>query len=84
MEMGVSSVVNELSAQIPLFACRNAIYDDSIQKDIERYLYCEKFNVPPYSGSYGDQPYRWMRMAFIIRHSLAVREAKEIKKHGNT
>tara|TARA_Y100000004_G_scaffold112757_1_gene126614 strand:+ start:12381 stop:12572 length:192 start_codon:yes stop_codon:yes gene_type:complete len=52
--------------------------DKSIHKDVERYIYCEKFGLPPYKGSYGDQPYRWVNRAFAIKIALAKREKREI------
>tara|TARA_R100000458_G_C8229367_1_gene211516 strand:- start:18 stop:482 length:465 start_codon:yes stop_codon:yes gene_type:complete len=67
-------------SQIPFFACKNVLFDKDIQKDIQRYLYCEKFNVPPYEGGYNTQPYLWVERAFLIRKYLAKLESREIKK----
>ena len=66
--------------QIPFFACRNILFDKDIQKDVQRYLYCEKFNVPPYEGGYNNQPCLWVEKAFLIRKYLAKLESREIKK----
>ena len=65
-------------AQLPFFSCRNKIKDNGSQKDIERYLYCQQFNIPPYDGGYGEQPARWVRDSFIIRKALAKREREQI------
>ena len=65
-------------SQLPFFACPNVLMDKDIHKDIERYIYCEKFGLPPYKGSYGDQPYRWVNRSFAIKVALAKREKREI------
>ena len=67
-------------SQMPFFACRNVLFDKDIQKDVQRYLYCEKFNVPPYEGGYNNQPCLWVEKAFLIRKYLAKLESREIKK----
>ena len=73
-------VSESVVSQMPFFACRNILFDKDIQKDVQRYLYCEKFNVPPYEGGYGSQPYLWVEKAFLIRKYLAKLESREIKK----
>ena len=67
-------------SQMPFFACRNILFDKDIQSDIQRYLYCEKFNVPPYDGDYNNQPCLWVEKTFLIRKYLAKLESREIKK----
>ena len=67
-------------SQIPFFACKNILADKGAQSDIQKYLYCEKFNVPPYEGGYNKQPYLWIEKAFLIRRYLAKVESREIKK----
>ena len=67
-------------SQMPFFACRNILIDSSVQNDVQKYLYCEKFNTPPYDGGYGEQPYLWVEKAFLIRKYLAKLESREIKK----
>ena len=64
---------------MPFFACMNVFMDNKIQKDIQRYIYCEKFGIPPYKGSYGEQPFRWVTRAFAIKAALAKKEKKEIE-----
>ena len=73
-------IIDSVVAQISFFSCRNVLADNESQKDIQRYLYCEKFNVPPYSGSYSDQPCLWVEKAFLIRKYLAKVESKQINK----
>ena len=65
-------------SQIPFFTCKNIFFEPNIQRDIEKYIYCEKFGVPPYLGDYGKQPYTWVKRAFAIRTALAKREKKEL------
>ena len=67
-------------SQMPFFACTNVLANKDIQKDVQRYLYCEKFNVPPYEGGYGSQPYLWVEKVFLIRKYLARIESKAIKE----
>jgi hypothetical protein len=63
---------------LPFFCCKNVVQSREIQKDIERYVYCEQFNIPPYSGSYGDQPAKWVDRAFIIKNALAKKQKDQI------
>ena len=77
---------NSLINQIPFFACNNIFFDHNIQKDIEKYLYCEKFNVPPYKGAYEDQPAMWVRKTFAIKSAIAKKEKRDIdvaRKNSN-
>ena len=78
-------VASSITAQLPFFACSNNIFDKSIQKDIQRYLYCTETNVSPYKGAYGDQPALWVDRFFIIKSALAKYEKRIIdansKKH---
>ena len=78
-DMGKSfDVIESQVAQIPFFTCFNHFTDYSVQADIERYVYCEKFNIPPYKGGYNDQPAKWVRRAFAIKAALAKKEKKDI------
>tara|TARA_R100000808_G_scaffold22905_1_gene50206 strand:+ start:2123 stop:2338 length:216 start_codon:yes stop_codon:yes gene_type:complete len=63
---------------LPHFCCKNILQSKEIQKDIERYIYCEQFGVSPYSGSYGDQPAKWVDRAFIIKHAFAKKQRNQI------
>ena len=73
-------MAQSINSQLPFFACRNIFYDKRAQKDIQRYLYCEKFNIPAYKGDYGQQPCLWVDTTSIIRKYFAKLENKEIKK----
>ena len=73
-------IVSSVQAQLPFFTCNNIVYNKDDQKDIDRYVYCEKFNTPAYPGGYGSQPYLWVQKAFIIRNAFAKLESKQIKK----
>ena len=72
-------IAQSVVSQMPFFACINVFMDNKIQKDIQRYIYCEKFGIPPYKGSYGEQPFRWVTRAFAIKAALAKKEKKEIE-----
>ena len=67
-------------SQLSFFGCRNVLYSPEIQKDLERYIYCEKFSTPPYDGDYGKQPCLWVHKASLIRKYLAKLESKQINK----
>ena len=71
-------LASSVMSQIPHFACKNIFYDNNIQKDIRRYIYCEKFGVSPYNGSYGDQPFKWVKRAFAIKSAIAKKEKRDI------
>ena len=72
--------ISSVNAQLPFFTCRDNIFDRKVQKDIQRYLYCEKFGINPYKGDYGQQPCLWVDTTSIIRKYFAKLENKEIKK----
>ena len=73
-------VVQSVNAQLPFFTCINKVIDMDIQKDIQRYLYCNETNVPPYKGSYDEQPALWVETYFIIKKALAQKEKAAIDK----
>ena len=73
-------IVSSVQAQLSFFACKNIIQTKEDQKDIRRYVYCEKFNVPAYPGSYGEQQHLWVEKAFVIRNAFAKLEKKQINK----
>ena len=61
---------------MPFFACMNIFFDNKIQKDIQRYIYCEKFGIPPYKGSYGEQPSKWVEKGFLIKSIIERKKTK--------
>lgn len=69
---------SSIVSQLPFFGCPNSLLDHSLQKDIERYIYCEKFGVSPYAGSYGEQPQGWVRKSFLIKSAIAKKEKRDI------
>ncbi|ANS03270.1 hypothetical protein [uncultured Mediterranean phage uvDeep-CGR2-KM18-C269] len=76
-------VFESIKVQLPFFACHNVFLNQSHQNDISRYAYCEKFNIPAYSGSYGEQPKRWIDKSFLIANYLSKKQMKELKKKQN-
>ena len=76
-------VAESLVAQIPFFACNNIFFDRQINQDIEKYLYCEKFNVPPFKGSFEEQPAMWVKRTFAIKTAIAKKEKKDIDGRKN-
>ena len=60
----------------------NILYNQEAQKDIEKYIYCKEFGISPYSGSFGEQPKRWVDIAFRIKKALAKREQSMINKQN--
>jgi len=73
-------VAKSVLTQIPFFACVNKVLDQQVQNDIARYVYCEKFKVPAYNGSYGNQPYKWIQKTNLISNAVARRQDSELKK----
>ena len=53
--------------------------EKSIQRDIQRYIYCNETGVPPYEGGYDEQPAVWLDRYFIIKQAFAKKESKVIK-----
>ena len=73
-------VAQSINAQLPFFTCRNIMLDNSIQRDIQRYIYCNETSVPPYSGGFDNQPALWLERYFIIKNALAKRDNTLIEK----
>jgi len=66
-----------IKSHMPFFACSNHFLSNECQKDIQRYLYCKKMNVPPYEGSYGMQPKKWISKCNIIENMLNYTQSKQ-------
>tara|TARA_R100000700_G_C3115637_1_gene106767 strand:- start:27 stop:308 length:282 start_codon:yes stop_codon:yes gene_type:complete len=77
-------IVSSVSHQLPHFSCINIIFDKKYQRDISKYLYCKEFSVPPFKGSYEDQPYKWIQKVNIIQHAIAKRNEMERVKIKNS
>ena len=75
-------IANSVSAQIPFFACTNKVLNQKMQNDIARYVYCDKFKMPAYKGSYGDQPYRWVKKSIILGNIINKKQKKEAEKQN--
>ena len=73
-------LASTVQAQLPFFTCKNRMFDKEFQKDIQRYVYCEKFHIPAYKGSYGKQPCLWVDKTSVIRNAFAKLESKQINK----
>ena len=73
-------IEQSVQAQLPFFCCKNRMFDKEIQKDIQRYMYCEQFGISPYEGDYGKQPCLWVEKVFIIKKSFARLESNKINK----
>ena len=72
-------VASSVQSQLPFFSCKNVIFDKEIQQDIERYIYCEDFKTSPYSGSFDEQPSKWVQKSFIIKKAINKIQNKAIK-----
>ena len=72
--------------QLPFFACQNIIYDKQLQNDIKKYIYCKDFGISAHTGSYGDQPAKWVEKTFILKSTFAKQEKDAIdgsRKNNN-
>ena len=69
-----------LITQLPHFTCPNHFYSKRISRLIERYTYCKDTGVSPYTGSYGEQPYTWVKAFFTIKNAFAVKESIMLDK----
>ena len=73
-------IESSVQAQLPFFSCKNAVFSKEMQKDIQRYIYCEKFGISPYKGDFGDQPCLWVDKTFVIKKAFARLESNQIEK----
>ena len=64
-------VAKSIASQIPFFTCFNHIRDEKYLKLLNKYLYCTETGTPAHSGSYGEQPARWVQYFFIIKNAMA-------------
>ena len=71
-----------VAKQIPFFCCTNRVLSKDYQKAIERYVFCNETSTQAYLGAYGQQPYRWIQMYFIIKQAFALKEQELIKKQS--
>ena len=73
-------IEESVQAQLPFFCCKNRVFDRKMQKDIQRYMYCEKFGISPYFGDFGKQPCLWVDKTFVIKKAFAKLESNKINK----
>jgi hypothetical protein len=67
-------VAKSIASQIPFFACFNRIRGEKYLKLLNKYLYCTETGTPAHSGSYGDQPAKWVQYFFIIKNAMAKKQ----------
>ena len=72
-------IAESVMAQLPFFACGNMMIDNNAQKDIARFMYARQFKISPYSGSYGEQPKKWVEKSFLLNNLIERQKAKAIK-----
>ena len=75
------NIAESVMAQLPFFACKNIMMNMEAQKDISRYMYSKQFQISPYSGSYGEQPKKWVEKSFLLNNLIERQKAKAMK-HG--
>ena len=71
-------ITQSINAQLPFFSCMNIFIDNSIQKDIKRYVYCKDLGVSPYKGSFDEHPAIWVDKYFLIKKAFAKMEKTQI------
>ena len=67
-------LAKSIKSQIPFFTCFNHIRDEKYLKLLNKYLYCTETGTPAHSGSYGEQPARWVQYFFIIKNAMAKKQ----------
>ena len=79
--MGKSfDIAKSILSQIGFFACSNIFVKKEYQEDIAKHLYCKEYSVPPFPGSYREQPMRWIIKSHIIKNALIKRDNMAQKK----
>ena len=72
-----------IKSHLPFFACPNNFISKEYQRDIQRYTYCKKMKVPPYEGSYGNQPKKWIDKCNVIEKMLNYIQSEQYNKKKN-
>jgi hypothetical protein len=72
-----------IKSHLPFFACPNHFISREYQRDIQRYTYCKKMKVPPYEGSYGNQPKKWIDKCNVIEKMLNYVQSEQYNKLKN-
>jgi len=73
------NIAESVMAQLPFFACKSIMLDKESQQDIARFMYSKQFNISPYSGSYGEQPKKWVEKSFLLNNLIERQKAKAMK-----
>ena len=77
------NILQDIYEQLPFFVCNNHILKQEYQQDISMYMYCKETGVPPYKGSYNEQPKLWLQKYYIIKSALDIRtDIMKEKKNG--
>ena len=63
-----------------LGVCPKSILDESVYELLNRYFYCKKFNIQPFSGNYDDQPTEWLFFSNVIEDELQKVQKSQIKQ----
>ena len=71
-------VALSVTKQLPFFCCPNQVLSKESQKAIQRYVYCNETGTQAYSGSYGEQPHKWLQQYFILKQAFAQKEKAQI------
>ena len=71
-------ISKSVSKQLAFFSCPNIVLEKEYQKDIQRYVYCNETGTQAYSGSFGEQPSRWLAKYFILKQAFAQKQKVEI------
>tara|TARA_R110002020_G_scaffold237025_1_gene449301 strand:+ start:1350 stop:1733 length:384 start_codon:yes stop_codon:yes gene_type:complete len=77
-EGGSFNVAQAIVKQLPFFTCKNVLFSEQAQKDISRYVYANNFNISPYKGSYGEQPYKWVQKSFLIKKLIESQKTEAV------
>ena len=72
-----------VKSHIPFFTCQNHFLDKDLQRDIQRYIYCKKMGVPPYEGSFGKHPKKWIDKCNVVEKMLNYIQSEQYKKSKN-
>ena len=76
-------VAVSVAKQLPFFVCVNLLMKKEYQKAIEKYVFCNETSTPAYKGDYGDQPFKWVQMYFILKQAFALQQKQQIDKAKN-
>ena len=72
-----------IKSHLPFFTCPNHFISKEYQRDIQRYTYCKKMKVAPYSGAYGNHPKKWIDKCNVIEKMLNYMQSEQFKKTKN-